>query len=55
MNKDIIDPKDHPDIINVKHGGDCICPNCGHKEPSQINVPCYYRKCPKCGAPLSVP
>ena len=34
-------------------GGDCICANCGHREPHQIAVPCYSRKCPKCGAPMS--
>ncbi|HER45648.1 MAG TPA: hypothetical protein ENO12_02415 [Thermoplasmatales archaeon] len=30
-------------------GGECICPNCGHQEPHQLRVPCYTRKCPKCG------
>ena len=34
-------------------GGECVCPNCGHKEPHQISVPCYTKKCPKCGAPLT--
>ena len=29
--------------------GECQCPNCGHKEPHQLGVPCYTRKCPKCG------
>ena len=33
--------------------GECICPNCQHREPHQIGVPCYTRKCPKCGAPLT--
>ncbi|RLI68490.1 hypothetical protein DRO91_08990 [Candidatus Heimdallarchaeota archaeon] len=34
-------------------GGDCLCPNCGHREPHQLGVPCYNRKCPKCGAPMT--
>jgi len=33
--------------------GDCLCPNCGHREPHQLAVPCYSRKCPKCGAPMT--
>ncbi len=31
-------------------GGECICPNCGYREPHQVGVPCYTRSCPKCGA-----
>jgi len=34
-------------------GGQCLCPNCGHREPHQLAVPCYSRKCPKCGAPMT--
>jgi hypothetical protein len=30
--------------------GECRCPNCGHREPSQITIPCYTRSCPKCGS-----
>jgi len=30
-------------------GGDCVCPNCGHREPHKLAVPCYSKKCPKCG------
>ena len=33
--------------------GDCLCPNCGHREAHQLAVPCYSRKCPKCGAPMT--
>ena len=33
--------------------GDCLCPNCGHREPHQRAVPCYARKCSNCGAPLT--
>ena len=33
--------------------GDCLCSNCGHREPHQLAVPCYSRKCPKCGAPMT--
>jgi len=29
-------------------GGECFCPNCGHREPHQLGVPCYDKKCPKC-------
>ena len=34
-------------------GGECICSNCGHREPHQLAVPCFSRKCPKCGAPMT--
>ena len=34
-------------------GGDCYCPNCQHREPHQRGVPCYNRKCPKCGTPMT--
>lgn len=36
------------------HGlGECRCPNCGHREPHQLGVPCYNKKCPKCGSPMT--
>ena len=34
-------------------GGECRCPNCGHKEPHQLGVPCFNKKCPKCGSPMT--
>jgi len=29
--------------------GECVCPQCGHREPHQRGVPCTERKCPSCG------
>jgi len=31
-------------------GGECHCPNCQHREAHMRGVPCFNRKCPKCGA-----
>jgi predicted DNA-binding protein (UPF0251 family) len=33
--------------------GNCICPKCGYKELHQTGVPCYQKKCPKCGSPMT--
>jgi len=33
-------------------GGNCLCPNCGHKAPHVAGQPCYQVKCPKCGAQM---
>jgi hypothetical protein len=33
-------------------GGNCRCTNCGYTEPHQLGVPCYDKKCPKCGSPM---
>lgn len=30
--------------------GNCVCPQCGQKEPHQRGVPCFAHKCSKCGA-----
>lgn len=33
-------------------GGNCICPNCGHREPHQRGIPCVQVKCPQCGTEM---
>jgi predicted DNA-binding protein (UPF0251 family) len=33
--------------------GNCVCPKCGYKEVHQTGVPCYQKKCPKCGSPMT--
>jgi predicted Fe-Mo cluster-binding NifX family protein len=33
-------------------GGYCVCPQCGHKEPHQVGVPCLQKQCPKCGTAM---
>jgi predicted Fe-Mo cluster-binding NifX family protein len=32
--------------------GYCVCPQCGHKEPHQVAIPCTQKQCPKCGVAL---
>ncbi len=39
--------------VGMGPGGECLCPNCGHKETHRLGEPCYSRKCPKCGAPMT--
>jgi hypothetical protein len=34
-------------------GGECLCPNCGHREPHRLGEPCYSRKCPRCETPMT--
>ncbi len=34
-------------------GGNCICPNCGHKAPHSAGQPCNQKTCPKCGAAMA--
>jgi len=33
--------------------GLCVCPKCGYKEQHKIGVPCYNKKCPKCGTKMT--
>ena len=34
-------------------GGECVCPNCGHRATHQRGTPCYEMRCPKCGTPMT--
>ena len=45
-------------VVRQDSGGNnltglCLCPNCGYREEQQLTVPCYNKKCPKCGSPMS--
>jgi len=33
--------------------GQCVCSNCGHKEPHVAGEPCFEKKCPKCGTTMT--
>jgi len=33
-------------------GGDCVCPNCGHRKPHTVGIPCTQEKCPQCGTQM---
>jgi predicted Fe-Mo cluster-binding NifX family protein len=33
--------------------GDCVCPQCGHREAHERGVPCIQKVCPKCGTALT--
>jgi len=36
----------------VGPSGNCVCPKCGYKEAHQIGIPCYQKKCSKCGSQM---
>ena len=33
--------------------GDCVCPQCGRREPHQRGQPCVMQTCPQCGAAMT--
>lgn len=33
-------------------GGECVCPDCGHKIPHQRGTPCSQQDCPECGSKM---
>jgi hypothetical protein len=33
-------------------GGECVCPDCGHRERHVAGRPCYQKKCPECGTKM---
>jgi len=34
-------------------GGTCVCPQCGQRESHERGVPCFERRCPKCGSTMT--
>jgi hypothetical protein len=34
-------------------GGECVCPECGHKIEHVVGKPCNQQKCPKCSAQMN--
>jgi len=33
--------------------GNCVCPQCGATVPHTRGIPCYTKKCPKCGTRMT--
>ncbi len=36
-----------------RFSSNCICPHCGLIEPHQPGIPCFQKKCPRCGSPMT--
>ncbi len=34
-------------------GGECVCPNCGHRVSYQRGTPCTQLRCPNCGSQMA--
>lgn len=34
-------------------GGECVCPDCGHRIGHDRGQPCYEKDCPKCGTKMT--
>jgi len=34
-------------------GGNCVCPGCGETVPHVRGIPCYAKKCPRCGSRMT--
>jgi len=32
--------------------GNCLCPQCNHRQPHERGVPCMQIKCPQCGTAM---
>lgn len=43
-----------PRFGGKRQGGtkECVCPECGYKEPHTRGIACTQKKCPKCETPL---
>ena len=39
--------------VSAGPGGNCICPTCGKVYKHKIGIPCYQRKCDKCGTKMT--
>ncbi|MCK4781727.1 hypothetical protein KAS79_02245 [Candidatus Parcubacteria bacterium] len=42
-----------PGGFGLGPAGKCVCPSCGESAAHQRGVPCYERKCSKCGQPMT--